>query len=125
MCPWILLLFMGLLDFGFYAYAAIATQNAARAAVLATARRPGSAALTPTACFYAREELKYMTNFSTLPVGCGSLPLLVTAQAVSGPDGQPASRVTVSYRTVQLFTLPFFPGQMTITRTAEVRVFGS
>jgi hypothetical protein len=125
MCPWILLLFMGLLDFGFYAYAAIATQNAARAAVLATSRRPGSAASVTTACNYAREELKYMTNYSSLPAGCGALPLVVTAQAVAGPDGQPASRVAVTYRTVQLFTLPFFPGQMTITRTAEMRIFGS
>jgi Flp pilus assembly protein TadG len=124
MCPWILLLLMGLFDFGFYAYAAISTQNAARAAVLATAGAPASAGSQATACVYARDELRYMTNYSALPAGCGALPLQVQATAVAGPDGAPASRVQVSYRTVQLFTLPFFPGQMTITRTAEMPVFG-
>ena len=124
MCPWILLLFMGLFDFGFYAYAAISTQNAARAAVLATASAPTSAASQSTACVYARDELRYMTNYSSLPAGCGALPLQVQASAVAGPDGAAASRVQVSYRTIQMFTLPIFPGQMTITRTAEMRIFG-
>lgn len=124
MCPWILLLFMGLFDFGFYAYAAISTQNAARAAVLVTAGSDATAASQSTACLYVREELRYMTNYSSLPAGCGALPLLVQATQVVGPDGEDASRVQVSYRTVQMFTLPFFPGQMTITRTAEMRIFG-
>ncbi len=34
MVPWILFLFVGILDFGFYSYAAINTQNAARAAAI-------------------------------------------------------------------------------------------
>ena len=124
MCPWILLLFMGIFDFGFYAYAAISTQNAARVAVLATASAPSSAASQATACLYAREELKYMPNYSSLPAGCGALPLQVQATQVAGPDGQNASQVQVSYRTIQMFALPFFPAQMTITRTATMRVFG-
>ncbi len=34
MMPWLLFLFVGVFDFGFYAYALIATQNAARAAAV-------------------------------------------------------------------------------------------
>jgi Flp pilus assembly protein TadG len=124
MCPWILLLFLGLVDFGFYAYAAITTQNAARVAVLVTASSPATAASQTAACLAVREEMQQMTNYSSLPAGCGALPLLVQTTQVVGPDGENASRVLVSYRTVQLFSLPFFPGQMTITRTAEMRIFG-
>src|SRR5579862_8621865 len=36
MMPWLAFLFVGVLDFGFYAYAAICTQNAARAAAART-----------------------------------------------------------------------------------------
>ena len=36
--PWIFFLFVGIFDFGFYAYAAICTQNAARAVALAAAQ---------------------------------------------------------------------------------------
>ncbi|HEY3376701.1 MAG TPA: TadE family protein, partial [Armatimonadota bacterium] len=38
MAPWIVFLFIGIFDFGFYAYAAICTQNAARAVALASAQ---------------------------------------------------------------------------------------
>ena len=34
MMPWLLFLFVGVFDFGFYSYALIATQNAARAAAV-------------------------------------------------------------------------------------------
>jgi Flp pilus assembly protein TadG len=34
MMPWLLFLFVGVFDFGFYAYALIATQNAARAVAI-------------------------------------------------------------------------------------------
>ena len=37
MMPWIAFLFVGIFDFGFYSYAAIATQNAARAVALQSA----------------------------------------------------------------------------------------
>src|SRR5947207_14797502 len=43
MAPWIFFLFMGTLDFGFYSYAIIATQNAARVAVMQTSVKIGRA----------------------------------------------------------------------------------
>ncbi len=36
--PWLVFLFVGILDFGFYTYAAICTQSAARAAAVATSQ---------------------------------------------------------------------------------------
>jgi Flp pilus assembly protein TadG len=124
MCPWLLLLFIGIFDFGFYMYAAISVQNAARAAALATGANPASAGSQITACRYARDEMRFMTNFSSLPADCSALPLTVQAWSEADAQGATMSRVQVSYRTVQLFTLPFVPGQMTISRTARMRVFG-
>ena len=120
MVPWILLLFILIFDFGFYAYAGAATANAARSAALVTARSIGSADSKPTACLYAKRELSMMPNVSS---SCDSLPLIVSAQSVTGPDGHAASRVAVTYQTVQLFPLPWLMGRMTLTQVSEVRVY--
>ena len=53
MAPWIFFLFMGTLDFGFYAYAIIATQSAARVAVMQTSQNSTTAANSTLACQYA------------------------------------------------------------------------
>jgi hypothetical protein len=66
-----------------------------------------------------------MPNAGSFAGGCGSEPLRVTAAAVTDAEGLAASRVQVSYDTVQLIPIPgLLPGRMTITRTAELRVFG-
>jgi hypothetical protein len=62
--PWIFFLFVGILDFGFYAYAAICTQNAARAVVLATAQ-PAMASVTP--CGAALGEMRMLPNVGYSP----------------------------------------------------------
>ena len=124
MVPWILLLFILIFDFGFYAYAGAATANAARSAALVTARSSDSADSDATACLYARRELSMMPNVSDFIAGsCDSLPLIVSAQSVTGPDSHPASRVAVTYQTVQLFPLPWLMGRMTLTQVSEVRVY--
>lgn len=129
MAPWIFLVFIAVFNFGFYAFAAITTQNAARIAALATSANPGSAASQATACVHALEEMRMLPNIAGLAptYGCAALPLTVTATAV--PDAEDpakfaASRVAVTYQTVQLFPLPFMMGRMTLTRVAEMRVFG-
>lgn len=124
MVPWILLLFILIFDFGFYAYAGAATANAARSAALVTARSADSADSDATACLYAKRELSMMPNVSSFINGsCDSLPLIVRADPVTGPDGHGASRVYVTYQTVQLFPLPWLMGQMTLTQVSEVRVY--
>ncbi len=126
MSPWILLLFIAIFDFGFYSYAAIATQNAARIAVLATSANAGSMGSQPTACQHALPEMVMLPNIASLPPShaCTALPLIVTVTPIANDsEGMPASRVAVTYQTVQLFPLPYMMGRMTLTRIAEMRVY--
>jgi hypothetical protein len=125
MSPWILLLFIAIFDFGFYSYAATSTQNAARIAVLATSAVAGNAGSQPTACQHALPEMVMLPNIASLPPthACTALPLIVTATPFNDSEGMPASRVAVTYQTVQLFPLPYMMGRMTLTRIAEMRVY--
>lgn len=122
MAPWIFLIFLGVFDFGFYAYAAISTQHAARIAALYTSASPTSAGDNTGACYYALQALKDLPNVGVGVTSCNVLPVHVTASSIPGVDGAPASQVSVTYQTVPLFPIPGLMGQMTITRTAQVRV---
>ena len=128
MAPWILFLMMGVFDFGFYAYAAIATANAARVAALYTSSSPGAAAHTQGACDLVKQEMSSMLNFNQISADCSALPLRVTAIALdatttpASADGQPSSRVSVTYQTIPLFPIPGLMGQWTLTRAVEMRV---
>lgn len=134
MMPWLFLLFLGVFDFGFYVYAAISTQHAARSAVLYTASSVASTADQSTACQYALRALQDLPNMtgitSCVVMSCTapqvqvnqSQPVQVGACSIAGPDGAPASQVSVTYQTLPLFPLPGLMGQMTITRTAQMRV---
>jgi Flp pilus assembly protein TadG len=122
MAPWIFLAFVALFDFGIYAYAGMATANAARAAAVRTAAAPADVADQALACVQARRELRMMWNVSQT-TDCTALPLIVTAAGGTGPDGRPTSRVTVTYQTPQLFPLPYMMGRMTLRRVSEMRVY--
>jgi Flp pilus assembly protein TadG len=65
MAPWIFFLFVGILDTGFYSYAAICTQNAARAAATQTAAHAGSQQDT-ISCPAAIQELSWLPNVKAL-----------------------------------------------------------
>jgi Flp pilus assembly protein TadG len=122
--PMLFFLFIGAFDMGFLCYALIATQDAARVGALYTSSQSALAGSSAGACQYVLNELSKMPNSSQFPAGCGAAPLHVTAQAITGPDGKPASSVTVSYQTIQLFTVPIpgFTRQFTISRTVQMRV---
>jgi len=139
LCPWIFLLFAAVTDYGFFCCAAIATANAARVAALHTSSAPGTAADASTACSYALAELQTMPNIRgegsctcgsgscTVNGTTGEVVLTVIAQAVTGVDSiagaaTSASQVSVTYTTIPLFPLPFMPGQMILTRTAQMRI---
>ncbi len=120
--PWIFFLFAGTLDMGFYAYALVSTQNAARVAVENTSKSPGMSANSDMACLYALAELSGMGNLKNV-TSCGAAPLVVTATKVTADfDGAVASSVTVTYRTPLLIPIPFLPGQLNIRRTVQMRV---
>lgn len=119
--PWVFFLFAGALDMGFYSHALIATTNAARAAALSGASASAAAgANSAQACAYAIAELRGMPNVRGL-ASCDAAPLIVTATAVTGADGAGATEVRVVYTTPRMIPIPGLPGQLTITRTAQVR----
>ena len=125
--PWIIFLFTGALDCGFYSYALINTENAARVAVMQTSTSAVVAGNSTVACTYVLAEMQSMSNLGGLS-SCGSSPLVVTATSVSGAssaDGAAASKVSVTYTTSQLIPFPGMAGTLTITRTAQMRVKGS
>lgn len=103
--PWILFLFVGALDFGFYNYALISVQSAARVAVLHTSTNASMAADSMGACTYVLGELKSLPNVGGSMSSCSG-PVTVTAAAVTGPDGSDASQVTVTYRTLLMIPIP-------------------
>jgi Flp pilus assembly protein TadG len=130
MAPWIFFLFVGTLDFGFYAYAAIATENAARTAVQQTSIDVNTAIDTTTACKYALAEMKSLPNMVGVTT-CGSgtvsasAPLSVTVAnpVLVGPDGASAAQVTVIYQTMNMISIPgLVSNQFTLVRSAEMRV---
>ena len=144
MAPWIFFLFVGIFDFGFYAYAAICTQNAARAVAL-TQAQTSMAAITP--CNAALGEMRMLPNVGSNPVfACGSgttvtqaAPVAVCVGSLNSTSGTvcgltavcadcaldavaTSQFATVTYQTIPLVPIPgILTGQMTLTRGAEVR----
>jgi Flp pilus assembly protein TadG len=122
MAPWIFFLFVGVLDFGFYAYALISTQNAARVAALHNSVSK-EAASDPdgSGCQIAIAELQWASYGRTL--NCAGSPLNVSSKLVAGADGNDAAQVTVTYQTIGMIPIPgVFTSQLTINRTAQARV---
>jgi Flp pilus assembly protein TadG len=119
--PWIFFLFAGALDMGFYSYALIATQNAARVAAEGASYRPAAAADSTAACQLVLGEMSAMYNVKTLS-SCGAAPLIVTAQSLTDSDGAQATKVTVTYTTQQLIPFPGVTGKLVITRAVQMRV---
>ena len=128
--PWIFFLFVGVLDFGFYAYALIAVENATRVAALNAGIGDANAIDQTTACRLALDEMIKMPNLKNLPTtyGCGSLPLRVdinTNPNFVDAEGNPATWVRVSYETIPLIPIPgVLMGKATISRTVETRIYG-
>ena len=120
--PWVLMLFIGALDWGFYAYGLISMQAAARSAALYTRTSLTAAVDTAGACDIVRGEMKNVPNVSGL-TGCSGTPLNVTASLVTGPDGANAAQVTVTYQSVSMIPLPgMLTKQFTITRSVTMRI---
>ena len=69
MMPWILFLFIGVLDAGFYSYAAITTENAARVAANQIAKSPG---FGPNACELVVPEMNWLPNVKNASTPCAS-----------------------------------------------------
>ena len=129
MTPWILLLFLGVYDFGFFIYASICVQNAARVAAMGNALEGGVD--QTAACNLVLNEMSSLPNITLGTTTCSTSlgvtnanPLaVVVVLDTSGPDGNAnVIEVTVQYLSLQLFPIPGLMGQMTMTRTAIVPI---
>lgn len=122
LAPWMLFLMVGVLDLGFYTYAAIATENAARIAAQYGAAGTATAGDSAGACPYALQEALALPGLSS-GMNCQSLPFVVTVTPVAGPDGTAASSASVTYQTIPMIPIPgLLTGRLTLTRTAEMKV---
>jgi Flp pilus assembly protein TadG len=122
LAPWILFLFVGIVDMGFYSYALISVENAARVAAEYTSQTSSAAADKATACTMVRAELASLPNVANLS-NCDATPLIVTADSVTGPDNSTATSVSVTYQGVGLIPIPgLLIGRLNVTRNVQMRV---
>jgi Flp pilus assembly protein TadG len=122
MMPWLLFLFVGVFDFGFYAYALIATQNAARAVAIHNSISK-TAATDPdgSGCQIAVFELK-TAAYGRAMTGCAAAPLQVTS-TLTQVNSIDTANVVVTYQSAVLIPIPgLLTGQLAITRTAQMMV---
>jgi hypothetical protein len=144
--PWIFFLFVGVFDLGFYAYAVICTENAARAAAVQTAATVGVQS-NLNACDAAWDELKGLPNVAGLSEDCTKLPVIVIQKTLctkatvqpsmncdapgcadcgnaNDPTGRAASsQVTVTYQSGLFIPIPgILTNQLNITRSVEMRI---
>ena len=123
MMPWLLFLFVGVFDFGFYAYALIATQNAARAVAVHNSIS-SMAATDPdgSGCQIVIAELQSTSNsgsFSWQIAAASRCRLHQLAWQTRHVRMPTTAKVVVTYQTAPLIPIPgLLPGQLTITRTA-------
>src|SRR5690349_21133184 len=104
--PWIFLLFIGALDWGFYASALISLESGVRSAVLYTAGSPTTANDSDSACAIVLSEIRKLPNIGSSVTSCGSNPVVTATKLTSGPGSATASRVSVTYTSVSLVPIP-------------------
>jgi len=121
LAPWMLFLFTGAVDMGFYEYSLISTENAVRVAAFYTSSSSATAGDSAGACQAALSELTSLPRVSGI-TSCNSYPVIVAATSVTGVDGNPASNVSVTYQSNQLVPIPQLMGQLTVTRSVQMRV---
>jgi len=120
--PWLLFLFVGVVDVGFFTYSLIAVENAARIAAEFTSKNAAVAGSYSAACIKVRNELEMLPGVGSL-TDCSNSTLTVTADAVNGPDLKPATSVSVTYRGVNLIPIPgLLTGRLSFTRSVTMRV---
>ncbi len=128
MIPWIVFLFVGILDLGFFSYAMIVTENAARVSAIQASGSTAASSDSVSACSVALREMTSLPNtVGLITCGSGSVtvssPVSVVATSVDHGSGDISSRVTVMYLTLPMIPIPgILPVQVTVTRSAEVRI---
>jgi Flp pilus assembly protein TadG len=123
--PWFYFLAVGALDWGFYSYALITTESAARVAANYTSGASSTLSDTTGACAAVLGVMRKLPNVSAGITTCNALPIKVTATAGTGPDSAAISTVSVTYQSIALIPIPgILTNQLTVTRSVEMRVRG-
>ena len=105
--PWIFFFFIGAVDWGFFAHALVSVENASRVAAMYTSQSSAYAADSTGACTVVLNELRNLPNIKNVVTSCGGTnPVTVTATQITGPDGNAASRVSVTYTSLNLVPIP-------------------
>jgi Flp pilus assembly protein TadG len=124
--PWMLFLFVGAYDWGFYAHALISTENATRVAALYGSNAPSGDVYWGNACTLVLQELSIAANVSGLSTCVNgstvssSSPVGVTVTCTS-LDSISAVKIAVTYQTLQLIPIPgLLEGQATLYRITEM-----
>lgn len=125
LAPWLFFLFAGALDCGYFLYALVSVESAARVAALYSSTNTTTAIDSSTACTYVLQELKYLPNIGSTTTTCSADPVTVSAQLDTGSDGTTASRISVVYQSMPLVPIPgLLSGRHRWTRTVKMRVRG-
>ena len=123
--PWVFLLFVGAFDWGFYSYALVTTQNAARIAAEYTSSSTATVADSTAACTLALGVMGKLVNVGSGTTTCGSAPLIVTAASSTASDGTTSSLVSVTYSSQTLIPIPgLLTNRLQLTRKVRMRVRG-
>jgi Flp pilus assembly protein TadG len=126
MAPWIFFLFVGVFDLGFYAYAFISTENAARAAVLLTSKSRVAATDQADACAIVLSEMAWAAYGRTVSPTCTTAPLVVNATFVpqgSGNSPTDAAQIEVQYTTIPMFPIPgALAGSFVVDRKWQMQI---
>jgi Flp pilus assembly protein TadG len=121
--PWFIFLFVGVLDMGFYNYALITAQSAARTAVLFTSSSSSASTQTDLACSYVYDQLTSNINLTGATTCSGTSPISLTTSVALGPDNNQASTVTVSFTSATLIPIPgLLKANFPIVRTAQMMI---
>ena len=124
MVPWLIFLFVGAFDWGYFSRALISAQSAARSAAVYGATLSSGTISSSTVCTVVLQQLGITANVAGLS-GCtgpisDSQPV-VAASSCTSVAGINTFQVTVSYQTPQLIPIPgLLPGKVTINRTAQL-----
>jgi hypothetical protein len=119
--PWLFTLFVGTLNVGLLHHSVTAVQNAARSAALYASSSPWNLADEQGVCRTALRELRSLPNART-SAACDAPPVEVVLTSPEGVAGEQVARVSLTYQSIRLITMPPLPSRVAITRTAEMRV---
>jgi Flp pilus assembly protein TadG len=121
--PWFVFLFIGILDMGYYNYALITAQSAARTAVLFTSSSTSASTQTAAACSYVYDQLTMNINLMGATTCSSPSPISLTTSVGVGPDGNQASTVTIQFTSATLIPIPgLLPANVPIVRTAQMMI---